>query len=245
VVGTWGSMSGEPIEQAKHVVMALLGTLRDQDRLEMIEFSNRASRWKRHAVSATAAALAEAREWLAGLEAGGGTEMRSGILEALTPLRGDAQRQIVLVTDGAIGFETEVIGTICDKLPKSSRLHTVGVGSAVNRSLTAPAARAGRGVEVVIGLGEDPERAAGRLCARTAAPLVVELELSGSALEEHAPRKLPDLFGGAPALVGVKLRPEGGELRVRGRGADGMWEDRTPVPAAAPGSGSQAVVALY
>ncbi len=110
--------------------------------------------------------------WLARLQAGGATEMREGIREALRALRADAQRQVVLVTDGQIGFEAEVVAEILATLPAGSRVHTVGVGSAVNRSLTGPAARAGRGLEVVIGLGEDPERAAAALCARTAAPLV-------------------------------------------------------------------------
>jgi hypothetical protein len=36
--------------------------------------------------------------------------MRTALVEALRPLREDAQRQVVLVTDGEIGFETEVVG---------------------------------------------------------------------------------------------------------------------------------------
>src|SRR5208282_3652066 len=127
----------------------------------------------------------------------------------------------------------------------SSRLHTVGVGSAVNRSLTGPAARAGHGVEVILGLGEDPERAAARIVARTQAPLLVDLALGGSALVDHAPAKLPDLFAGAPALLGVALRPEGGELKVRGRTPEGSWEQRIHVPASTEGQGNQAVVALF
>src|SRR4051794_30958388 len=159
------------------------------------------------------------------LGASGGTEMRAGILEALRPLRAESQRQVVLVTDGLIGFEAEVVGTIVERLPASCRVHTVGVGSAVNRSLTGAAARAGRGLEVIVGLGEDPERAARRLVAHTDAPLVVGLELSGSALIDHAPAALPDLYAGAPALVALALRPEGGELVARGRTATGEWRE--------------------
>jgi Ca-activated chloride channel family protein len=98
---------------------------------------------------------------------------------------------------------------------------------------------------VVIGLGEDPERAAWRIVSRTRAPIVVELEIEGSALIDHAPSRLPDLFAGAPALIGVSLRPEGGELRVRGRTAGGVWERRVHVPATAAGEGSQAAAALF
>jgi Ca-activated chloride channel family protein len=121
----------------------------------------------------------------------------------------------------------------------------VGVGSAVNRTLTGGAARAGRGVEVVAGIGEDPERAAARIVARTNAPVVVDLEVTGSALVSHAPRRLPDLFAGAPALIGVRVRAQGGELVVHGRTTSGAWEARVRVPPTQPGEGSQAVVALF
>ena len=50
------------------------------------------------------------------------------------------------------------------------------------------------------------------------APLLVELSVFGSALVEHAPRRLPDLFAGAPALGSVALPPEGGVLSDDPRG---------------------------
>ncbi|MDI1445723.1 VIT and VWA domain-containing protein [Polyangium sp. 6x1] len=231
LLDTSGSMDGEPLDQARRVVSALIDTLRDDDQLELIEFSSAPRRWQNQPVRATTSAKREALAWLRALRASGSTEMRAGILEALHTLRPDAQRQVVLVTDGHIGFETEVLRAIFDNLPASSRLHTVGVGSAVNRSLTAPAARAGRGLEVVLGLGEDPERAAARLVARTTAPVLVNLDISGSALVEHAPLRLPDLFAAAPVLVALALRPEGGSLLVRGQTRDGTWEKRLDVPA--------------
>ena len=245
LVDTSGSMAGEPLAQACRVMEALVDTLGDDDTLEMIEFSNAPRRWKRKPARMAAAERQAARAWLRQLRAGGSTEMRAALMEALAPLRAESQRQIVLVSDGAIGFEQEIVADVLAKLPRASRLHTVGVGSAVNRSLTEPAARAGRGVEVVIGLGEDPERAARRICARTAAPLVVELTLEGPALVEHAPARLPDLFAGAPALCAVALRPGGGELVARGRTPDGEWRQRLTIAPIDAGSGTGAVVALF
>ena len=245
LIDTSGSMSGEPLAQACRVMEALVDTLDDGDSLEMIEFSNAPRRWRRKPVRTDAATRKDARKWLRGLRASGSTEMRAALMEALAPLRGESQRQIVLVSDGAIGFESEIVADVLRTLPAASRLHTVGVGSAVNRSLTGPAARAGRGVEVVIGIGEDPERAARRICARTAAPLVVDVVLEGSALVEQAPARLPDLFGGAPALCALALAPAGGELVARGRTAEGAWQQRIAVPPTVAGSGSGAVVALF
>ncbi|HEY2749278.1 MAG TPA: VIT domain-containing protein, partial [Polyangia bacterium] len=245
LIDTSGSMSGEPLAQACRVMEAMIDTLGDDDLLEMIEFSSAPRRWKRKPVRADQKARAEARAWLRALSANGSTEMRAALMEALAPLRDESQRQIVLVSDGAIGFESEIVADVLAKLPRASRLHTVGVGSGVNRSLTAPAARAGRGVEVIIGIGEDPERAAQRICARTAAPLVVDLVIEGSALVEAAPARLPDLFAGAPALCGLALRPTGGELVARGRTAEGEWRQRIEVAPIAAGAGNGAVVALF
>ena len=96
----------------------------------MIEFSSEPRRWKRKPERATQKARKDARDWLRALRASGSTEMRAALMEALAPLRAESQRQIVLVTDGAIGFESEIVADILTKLPAASRLHTVGVGSA-------------------------------------------------------------------------------------------------------------------
>lgn len=245
LLDTSGSMSGAPLSQAKRLTAALVDSLTDGDQLELVEFSSAPRRWKRGAVAATASHRRDAQQWLSRLSASGGTEMRAGILEALAPLRAESQRQVVLITDGLIGGEAEVLEAIARRLPRGSRVHTVGVGSGVNRSLTGPAARAGRGVELLIGLSEDVEPFVGRLLSRTDAPLLTDTELSGSALLELAPRRLPDLFGGAPAMLSVKLRPEGGELVVRSRSAEGDVEQRLTVTPTELGEGSPAVATLF
>jgi Ca-activated chloride channel family protein len=227
------------------VVAAVIETLGDEDRIELIEFGSAPVRWREGATAATRQAKREAINWVKALRASGATEMRTAIIEALRTVRQGAQRQVILVTDGQIGFERQVVEEICDRLPASSRLHTVGVGSAVNRSLTGPAARAGHGVEVVVGIGEDPEKAAQRLAARTGSPLLVDLSVGGSALVERAPSRLPDLFGQAPALLGLSLRPEGGELVLRGRTPEGGWEQRIQVEPVAEGTGNEAIAALF
>jgi Ca-activated chloride channel family protein len=240
-----GSMYGAPMQQAKSLMRSLLQTLEDTDQLELISFGDRPHRWKRGATRATPDAKQEALAWIDRLQAEGGTEMRSGILEALQPLRPGAQRQVILITDGLIGFESEIVATLREKLPPGCRLHTVGVGSSVNRSLTGPAARAGHGVEVIVDLDGDVAEATRALLARTCAPLVTDLVLEGDALEEHAPAKLPDLFAGAPALLSLRLKAGGGVLRLRGTTSAGPWSEEVLVPAQEPGEGSPSLAALF
>lgn len=245
LLDTSGSMSGAPLDQSKRIATALVDQLDANDRLELIEFSTAPRSWRAAPVSADVAARASAKAWIAGLHASGGTEMRTGIHAALVNLRPEAQRQVVLVTDGQIGFESEIVGKIHGALPKGCRVHTVGVGSGVNRSLTSPAARAGRGTEIVIGIDEDPERAVAKLLAHTDAPQIVDLQLDGDALLEHAPMHLPDLMAGMPAQVSLRLRADGGTLRIRGRSATGAWEQRISVPPCAAHSGNAGIVARF
>ena len=245
LLDTSGSMRGAPLAQAKAVTLALIDSLGEADQLQIIEFSTRPRAWKAEPALATELHKQAARQWVGGLRAGGGTEMRSGILAALETLRDEAQRQVVLVTDGLIGFEREIVGAVAERLPRGCRVHTVGIGSSVNRSLLQPVARAGGGRELIIGLEEAAEEAAAALVAATAAPLVVDLELSGSALREVAHHRIPDLMAGRPVRVALRLAPEGGELVVRGHAAGAEWTRRLGVEATAASDGNGACIALF
>jgi len=244
LLDTSGSMGGAPLTQAQAVSCALVESLGTADRLELIEFSSRPRAWQRGPLAATEAHKAQAIAWIRALRAGGGTEMRDGVLAALATLRGEAQRQVVLITDGLISFEHEIVSAVATRLPRGCRVHTLGIGGGVNRSLLSPVARAGGGVEAIVGLGEDPAAAAAALVAATAAPQVVDLELSGEALVEVAHHHPPDLLAGQPLRLALRLRPEGGVLVVRGHTAAGPWEQRVMVPATAAGEGSPGLVAL-
>ena len=240
-----GSMAGEPIAQAKAVVAALVDSLEDTDQLELIAFASAPQAWQRRSVRADAKHKRAAHAWLAALQAGGGTEMREALRTALQPLRPGSQRQVLLVSDGHIGFEHEIVADLLRELPAGCRLHTLGVGSAPNRTLTCAGARAGRGVEVLVGLGEDPADATRRLRAALAQPVVVDLEISGAALDGDAPTRVPDLFAGAATRLSLRLRPDGGSLHVRGRSADGEFAHTLAVAPTPPNTGRPEIVTRY
>lgn len=245
LIDTSGSMGGTPLEQAKKVISLMIESLEDADRLELIEFGSAPRRWQKAPVVMTREGKKEALKWVRNLQASGSTEMRAAVLEALRPLRPDAQRQIVLITDGFVGFEREITREVLERLPRSSRLHTLGVGSSVNRTLTRPVARAGAGIEVVLGLDEDAERGAVRMIARTARPIVTELNIEGDGLLDVVPRRLPDLFAGAPVKIAVALDGDARTLRVRGKTAEGVWENRAQIAELPLGGGQQAIAARF
>src|SRR5205085_5403398 len=129
----------------------------------------------------------------------------------LRSVRDRAQRQVILVTDGYIGNEQQIVDLCHERLPKGCRLHVVGVGSAVNRTLATSLARAGRGAEILVGLDEDAERAAKRLVDRTAQPVLTDVTIEGDAIVQLAPEHVPDVFAGAPIRAAFAFKPEGGE----------------------------------
>jgi Ca-activated chloride channel family protein len=245
VLDVSGSMGGPPLAHAQRIVAALIDTLEERDTLELVAFNDSPLRWRDGPRPADAITRREAVDWVMGLEAGGSTEMESGIREALRPLHPHSQRQVVLVTDGHIDFEEDLVQELIERLPPGTRMHTVGVGEAVNRSLTHAAARAGRGVEVLTGMGEDVDRCTARLIAATRAPVLVDVTVEGEAVEDVAPATVTDLMAGAPVLLSLKLRPDGGRLVVKGSTPAGAWERTLIVPPTGTGEGNPALATLY
>jgi hypothetical protein len=229
-----GSMQGEPLDLAKRVVRELVGSLELGDRFELLVFSDRVEKLTSGLVYATPKLRQEAIDRLDRVQASGGTEMLDAVEQALGSLRNDAQRQIVLVTDGQVSFEAEVIGRIARQSLGGSRVHAVGIGSAPNRALLRGIAAAGRGVELSASDAATATEAALRLCTATVSPVLVDLSASGDAVLAAAPAAPRDVFAGQPALLTLELAPAGGTLELRGRlaGAAEPWVWRTTVPAA-------------
>ena len=225
-----GSMSGEPLEQAKTVCAELLGSLNAGDRFEILAFSGSVRRLFPSPVDASEQKVEQALKELRKLSASGATEMQDAVMEALRPLRPGSQRQVILLTDGYIGFENEIVGEISRRMVPGARLHAVGVGTSVNRTLTSRAARAGRGREIIIGLKEDARKAAGRLLRATVRPVLTDISVEGTGLISFAPGKPRDVFAGQPALIFAEVKPEGGSLQISGTESSSRWTRVVEIP---------------
>lgn len=239
-----GSMGGKPLALAKQVVEGILGSLHPRDRFRLMSFGMKATSLTSGVVQAGAEEVARARAELGRLSGAGGTEMRSAVREALRSLRRGVQHQVILVTDGYIGFEGEVVREAMRALPATVRFHAVGVGAAPNRTLTGSLARAGRGLELFAYDDASAREAAELLAAATARPVITELSVEGSAVRARAPARPGDVMAGCPTTLTLELAPEGGLLEVQGAlaGEEEGWSWRVEVPAEGrewtPGSAS-------
>ncbi len=228
VLDVSGSMSGEKIRQARQALLDLLETLSSRDRFRIVAFSNAVRPFSLDWQWATAGALSEAREWVAGLEADGGTNMSGALAEALRlPSPQDRLPVTVFLTDGlpTVG-ETSVDAISQMVLEKRGRIRifSFGVGHDVNTTLLDRMSQEGRGSTNYVAPGESVERALSLLAAKIRYPVLTDLVLAGSPVRllEIYPVEIPDVFAGEElTLFGRYEEPKGedasGSLTVEGQ----------------------------
>jgi Ca-activated chloride channel family protein len=243
VVDVSGSMEGASIEQARAALIASLDRLRPGDTFTLIKFDSSNEAFSETLLPAEGRSIAAAKSWVLSLRAGSGTEIAPALLHALDiSERGDAGmlRRVVLITDGAVSNEDEVLNAVERKLG-GTRLHVVGIGFAPNRWLMKELARAGRGTFESIGCLADVQSRTVALLERTERAVMtdVALEWDGAAPLDATPDPVPDLYSGQPLVVTARLdsaRPAP-KLRVWGRAPGGPVVLEVPLHDAPAGAG--------
>ena len=230
VIDTSGSMGGQSITQARASLDFGLGRLSPADRFNIVAFDSSARPLFREPVSATRHNIARAREFVRHLDAGGGTEMR-GALELALPMpvpQADGRlRQVVFITDGAVGNEVDLFREIHRRLA-GRRLFTVGIGSAPNSWFMRKAAEAGRGDFITIGDVQEVQERMQALFTRLGQTVLADIRVDWPVAAETYPAQIPDLYPGEPLLVAARAGDsfQGSGVVVRGHSGDRAWEER-------------------
>ena len=239
VIDTSGSMSGTSIAQAKEALLLAIDGLSPEDRFNIIEFNSAARALYQDARPATRERRAEARGWVKGLRAQGGTEMALALDLALTGAEsGERVRQVVFLTDGQVGNEDELFRLVRAKLG-DSRLFTVGIGSAPNSHFMTKAASIGRGTFTYIGKVEEVREKMAALFAKLESPVLkgVRIDWPEGAGAETWPARIPDLYAGEPVVVTAALERAQGRARVSAMHGAAPWEETFLLDQPAEGSG--------
>jgi Ca-activated chloride channel family protein len=191
-------------------------------------------------VEASAENVSEARRFAKSLEADGGTEMveplRTALIDA-DPSAKDRLRQVVFLTDGAIGNEQEMFEILARKLGRS-RVFMVGIGSAPNTFLMTRMAEIGRGTFTHIGDVRQVESRMRELLDKLDTPAVTDIDVKLIGLTgEVTPETAPDLYRGEPLVFLAQIRSVEGQIEVSGEISDRHWSMRMPVSSAQAGKG--------
>lgn len=151
VVDQSGSMDGTRLSQAKAALAACLAALGPEDWFGLLSFESQPHLFRPGMVQATDANRQMALQWLARVDATGGTELALA-LEAAVHLLGDPGHDIFLITDG----EVSETGPIIEAMTASgARVHVLGVGEASEDRFLSSLARRTQGVSRMVGSSEN------------------------------------------------------------------------------------------
>jgi Ca-activated chloride channel family protein len=250
-----GSMSGWKMVAARRAAARIVDTLTSADRFAALTFDNVVEHppaLGAGLVQATDRNRFRAVEHLAGVAARGGTEMAAPLQRAADLLAGETagdaghrDRVLVLVTDGQVGNEDQLLHALAPRLG-GVRVHTVGVDTAVNEAFLHRLAALGGGRCELVESEDRLDEAMQNIHRRIASPLVTGLSLQPGGLAIDAgsvsPSRLPDLFAGAPVVITGRYRgAASGTVAVTGQQpGGGSW--RTELNATASTSAGLAAV---
>ena len=228
IIDSSGSMSGESIEQARQALLLALDDLGPRDTFNIIDFDSEARALFTVSQFAARPLVEQAKNFVRGLEADGGTEMLRAIQLALPsgPVNPGTVRQIIFITDGQVGNEQQLFRYVREHLG-DSRLFTVGIGSAPNSHFMRNAARYGRGTFTYIGDLSQVQSRMSELFEKLGSPVMTSIDVTVDDPDvEIWPARVPDLYRGEPLVVTLRVKDATQPVTLRGRIGNETWMTR-------------------
>jgi len=210
VIDTSGSMGGGSLPQAQAALTDALSRLTNADRFNVFQFNSVTSSLYIAPVQFSQATYAQALAYVKRLYATGGTEIEGAIRAALAqPVTPGYVRQVIFLTDGAVGAETALFDTIKKNLG-DARLFTIGIGSAPNSYFMRKAAQFGRGTYTHIGDTAEVAPKMQALFAKLERVALADVLVDWPVTTELYPAQVPDLYAGEPLVLAASYptRPD-------------------------------------
>jgi len=229
VIDVSGSMAGTSIEQAKASLLTALDGLSSIDRFNIIWFNNQAGSLFPETITASAEYKNYAKQFIAKLDADGGTEMRPAMQLALSGQKSFSRfRQVIFITDGNIDNESELFDII-DRQLGNSRLFTIGIGSAPNSYFMRKAAQKGRGTFTYIGDINEVHKKTTALFKKIETPALINIQLILDADKDQEnyevfPKSIADMYAGETATFLIKGKDIPESISVKGDYGNTEWQ---------------------
>jgi Ca-activated chloride channel family protein len=202
-----GSMEGWKMVAARRACARMIDSLTSRDRFCVLAFDDHVEQVPAYGLhQATDRARFRAVEAIAKIDSRGGTELAQPLALATTMLNGydDRERVIVLVTDGQVGNEDHILRELAPTL-KNTRMFTLGIDQAVNAAFLRRLAGAGGGLCELVENEDRLDEVMAKVHRRIGVPVATELGVRASGLDlaraTITPKKLPDVYAGAPVVI--------------------------------------------
>ena len=230
-----GSMGGWKMVAARRALARMVDTLSDRDRFTVLAFDDRIETPPESGgrlMPATNRLRYRAVEFLAKIEARGGTEMAEPLNRAVNELSADKEsgreRILVLVTDGQVGNEDQILKHLGPRV-KGLRIFTLGIDRAVNAGFLRRLADLGGGRSEIVESEDRLDEVMDSIHRHIGTPVLTGLHLEPAGLKflqaSVVPGRSPDLFDGSPLLICGRYRGDAdGAIALQARDAAGqMW----------------------
>lgn len=208
-----GSMDGPSIRVARDAIAQALARQTPADSFTIVTFDDQVESFSSALRTADPRTIREALDYIAAVDARGGTVLAPAIERALsiatdaTAAPSDARlTRIVVLTDGAIGSEEAALASLGARAG-DVRLHAIGIGHAPHRALLRRLAERGRGLAAFVAEGENGAFDLARFLERIDRPVLTAIALEGVALApgDAFPAPIPDLHAGEPAVIALRF----------------------------------------
>ncbi len=213
VVDVSGSMNGKPLETAIHLFGNLLEKTNEKDLFNVIKFAGGNKVLFSKAEPATMENLQKGFDFLADESGGGGTELLEALKKAMTlPKLEKYSRSVILITDGFISADLEVIEYLSQNLDKGN-IFPFGIGESVNRYVIEGLANISMSEPFIITDMEDADKEADKFKEYIDSPVMTDIKIDFEGLDVYdiIPEKIPDVYAQRPIIISGKFRgaPEG------------------------------------
>lgn len=236
LMDTSGSQHGDPLLKSQELMRRFINGLNPDDTFTIIDFSDTMTQLSTHPLPNTAQNRTKAINYINQLQANGGTYLLNGIRAVLNFPAAPAGRlrSIVLLTDGYIGNDNEILAEVQQKLQPGNRLYSFGVGSSPNRFLLNRIAEIGRGTSQIVRHNEPTENVAEKFFRQINNPVLTNIQVAFEGTGEAViyPSAPPDLFAQEPLVLFGRVSPVPEDptpstLRITGTAAGGTRYEKT------------------
>lgn len=213
VLDVSGSMFGYPLNTAKDLIRDLVTSLDETDTFNLILFANESTLLSPGSLPATAKNIRAATQLIDAQEGGGGTSLLPALQEAISiPKEDDTARSIVIITDGYISNDSEIISCIADNMDSAS-FFSFGIGTSVNDYLIKQIAGCGLGESFIVTDSEDAAESAANFRTYIEAPLLTDISVTCTGFDVYdvEPSVPSVLYAAQPIVLFGKWRgkPDG------------------------------------
>ena len=232
-IDTSGSMRVKKLDQAKAALDFCIDKLNPEDRFEIIRYSTETETLFNKLRTAKKQQTKEAKEFVKGLKAGGGTAIEEALVLAIETVSKQENKesirptQIIFITDGRPTIGETRTDKIIDRLVKKKqeikgnmRIFSFGIGTDINTKLLDLISQKTKASTEYVLPEENIEHKVSRFYEKVSQPVMVNISIKTGdnvRLNEQHPNNLPDLFKGDQLVIfgRYKTKKKGTENNIK------------------------------